>query len=443
VISRTLHLRNLLGPVLGLAVVASASTAFAQEAPTSAPAAAPAEGTAPAAPGTPEEEEEAKKKALQAEGEKGADQTANPATTPGSAAGTASAGVSVSIGNDPNKDTATKTAAPEEQTQAPQPNPFRGSIFIFDQSVTTATLSKRANLSYQPLYEWWLSPRINYNIDKFRFTFRQDLFKEWTNSQETTSQGEWRYTDTWLTAAYRSPIKAISDHLMGAVSFTLRPGISRESRIAGQYLAMGPGVSLAYGFDLLGENAKAFRTASISASTLYQHAFTRCNVACGPSSFTQPRQNTDFQPIDDNQVRAGSLVGNQLLYSLNLGTEIVDHLDFSASMIWVSQFQYRTSDATFGGQEIARSADDTRLRQLTWFLLMLNYQVAKEVGLTIGYYNLNNVLALDGSYRQPFYSREGARVFFDVVVSLDAVYEKLVGGEGRGTKGQQGSGRVF
>lgn len=462
-ITRTLNLRHVLGPVLGLAgfavAFASTSSATAQDgAAPSAPAASTPAAAAPApaapAPGTPEDEEAKKKAAAAAAAGSAAPaaSSAAPAAAPPAvpaaapAAAPAAGGPTITVGassSDPTKKDEPSAAAPKADEAKPPPNPFRGSLLIFDQSMSANTFSKSAQLSYQPSYEWWISPRVSYSVGPVRFTLRQDLFKEWTNVGETTKQGEWRTSDTWLSAGYRTTIDSISKKLGASLSATLRPGISPESRIASQYFAVGPGGGLSYAIDLGGEKAKAFKSLNVSASLLYQHAFTRCNTACATGDFSQQRMNTNGDAINDKQVRMGTLNGNQMLYSLNVGVDVIEHLDVSASLIGISQFSYRPSDASIGGTEIARSSNDTRVRQFSWFLLSATYGVTPDIDISVGYWNFASVLGPDGQRRNPLWSPD-TRVFFDIYVHLDNVYEKIVGkDDGHKGKGGGGSGRVF
>lgn len=422
---RNLHV---FGPLLGIAGFALAFTATspasAQDTPAAPPAgsapaattAAPAATDAPPAPATTEDPN--KKKAAAAD-------TTAPA--PAATATTTETGATVTFGGN---STPTKKDEPSSAAAAPSGdkpvNALAGSIFIFDQSSTTNSFSKGSQLSYVPVYEWWLSPRVYYNLNKkFKVGVRQDFFKEWTNSEDTTYAHEWRYTDTWLTASYSDKLKFLTDKLKGGISWTLRPGISKESRGVGQYLATGPGANLSYSFDIGGEKAKVFKNGSIGASVSYQHAFTRCTTACN-SNFAQPNQDLNSKIITSDQVRSGTLTGNTLLYALFADIGVADKLDFSASMIWISSFAYQPTDASIGGAPIARGPEDTHTRQYSWFLVSLTYDVMKEFDVGIGYYNLNNVLAPDGSYREPFWSPD-ARVFLDVTFKIDAIVDRIKG----------------
>ncbi|MEO7097589.1 MAG: hypothetical protein ABI175_30285, partial [Polyangiales bacterium] len=77
--------------------------------------------------------------------------------------------------------------SPEEKSEVPddreersaQRNRFAGSIILVDQSVTTASFDRNAQLSYSPLYELWVSPRVYYApIEGLKFGVRFDFFKE-------------------------------------------------------------------------------------------------------------------------------------------------------------------------------------------------------------------------------------------------------------------------
>lgn len=463
--TRSLHLRHVLGPVLGLAAFAIAlsasSVASAQDgAAAPAPAGSTTPTTAPAPEGstapapTAAEDEEAKKKKAAADAAAGASpattegkdtSTAGPPTTSATPAGaTGSTTVTFGAGTGPKKD---EPSTGEKKADAAPAVPwYRGSIFIFDQSMSANTFKRDAQLSYQPSYEWWLSPRINYNFSKdVTVTVRQDVFKEWTNVGETTKRNEWMYSDTWLSARYKLPLASLVKNLSGGVGLQVRPGISRESRIAGQYFAAGPLASFNYNIPLAGEKAKFFKSMHIGSAVVYTYAFSRCSGPCATDSsdFSRRRMNSDGQALDDRQIRSASMVGNQLLYTANLGIDIYEHFDWSASMIWISQWTKGVPDATFAGAEVPRNTNETDIRQFSWFFTQFSYSISKEFTVAAGYWNFNRTTGPDGKYRNPFWSPD-TRVFLDVYFHLDAIYDKLLGGEQKkGTGPGGGASRVL
>jgi len=412
--------------ILGIAslVFAGLSTrvARADDAPP-APAPAPAATDAP----KPEDEEAAKKKKLADAPTEG-----TPAPTGAAAPVSASGSVTVTIGSsegETKKDEVTKEAKPAEDEAKKKKSPWRGTLILFDQSMTTNSFSKGSQLSPSPLYEWWVSPRIAYWVgDHVKLGARFDFFKEmFTNHEETTDSREWRYGDPWLTANYSDEAKFINKNpkTRWAVGVTLRPPMSKESRANGQYFAFGPGASLTVGYDIRGEKAKSFQGGSVGISASYSHAFTKYTTASPFSDFCRPGTDINGSNLSCNdQLRSGTLSGNTLIYALSAGLDIVENLEFGASFIYINQFSYQPTDASFGGTTIERSPNDTRFRQLSWYLFSLDYDPIKEVSVGIGYYNLNTVIGLDGKYRNPFWSPD-ARVFLGVTAHLDAIYDTL------------------
>jgi hypothetical protein len=92
-------------------------------------------------------------------------------------------------------------------------------------------------------------------------------------------------------------------------------------------------------------------------------------------------------------------------------------------MIWIDQFAYKPADATLpDGTVVSHSGSDTQFRQLSWFLTSFDWDPVKELGVSVGYYNLATVIGLDGKYRNPLWSPD-ARVFFSLTAHLDAIYD--------------------
>ena len=304
-------------------------------------------------------------------------------------------------------------------------NAFAGSLLLFDQSITTNSLSKGSQLSYSPLYEWWISPRLYYSVGKVKFGARFDFFKEmFTNHDETTDAREWVVGDPWLTASYGDQASFLNKHPKSrfAVGVLARPPLSKDSRGNGQYLSAGPTASLSWGFDVAGAKSKFFQTASLGLYASYSHAFTKSTTPQPFNGYNRGATYADGTIGFDSQVRSGTLAGNSLIYSVNGDIDILENLSFGASMIWIDQFSYQPPDVAFAGQPVAHSANDTRFRQLTWFLTSLDYEPIKELGVSVGYYNLASSIAPDGSRRNVLWSPD-ARLFLSLTAHLDAIYD--------------------
>ncbi|MFI5297895.1 MAG: hypothetical protein ACHREM_07320 [Polyangiales bacterium] len=319
------------------------------------------------------------------------------------------------------------------ETDAPKPlNPLRGSLLFVDQSMSAATLDRNQYLSPNQvtLFELWVSPRLYYSpSEHIKFGARFDFFTEETDTEGTTTyKHETVVGDPWLTAGYSTPLKALNDRegTKWGVGWTLRPPLSKASRGQGQYLATGPSASLGWNLALNGDKAKLFQSLQLTLSGSYSHAFTQCTTACpfGTNNTGAIDHGDPGAPTIslDNQIRSGTLTGNTFLAAATGTLSILENLSLDVSMIGIWGENFALPVASVAGQSQASSANDTRLKQSTWFLAAIDWDVTKEFGLSLGYYNLNTVTGLDGTYRDPLYSVDGARIFFTLTAHLDALY---------------------
>ncbi|MCL2450347.1 MAG: hypothetical protein FWD17_15480, partial [Polyangiaceae bacterium] len=123
-------------------------------------------------------------------------------------------------------------------------DPLRGSVFVFDQSLSTqgAHLEPSPQLSYVPFYGWWLSLRPRWNFTpKLRLQARFDYYKEFTNSQATTYRSEDVFDDLWTEIVYASPVAEHGPWSRTTWSVGGRAlwPTSKQSRGAGVYVTLG------------------------------------------------------------------------------------------------------------------------------------------------------------------------------------------------------------
>jgi len=232
------------------------------------------------------------------------------------------------------------------------------------------------------------------------------------------------------------------------VGVLAKPPLSKDSRANGQYLAIGPTGSIAYGFDVMGKKSKVFQSASVGLYLNYSHAFTRCTTPCG-FGFTGYNGNVNSsidpygQPGNNlttvDQVRSGTLAGNTLIYAFLGEIDILENLSYSADFFWIDQWSYAPTPV--GGVSTSSQIDDTRFRQLTWFLTSLDYDPIDELTISLGYYDLNTLLRPSGGWRNPFWSPDGSRLFFSLTAHLDAIYDDVrKAGKANGTTAMQKMG---
>ena len=370
-----------------------------------------------------------------------------PAAAPSDAtqSGT-SAGATLTLGAETNPLTAKDEPSTKGQGEGKKESnlAFRGSTFLFDQSVTTQTahVETSPQLSYVPLYEWWLSFRPRYYFNEhFYLWARVDFFKEFTNHDETTLYRQNTWGDVWTDIRYTTPIPAINKGFVATTGIRAKWPLSLESQGAGIFITPGAFGTVQQKIPINGESAKFLNEAEITANVTYEHPFSRATTPTNPS-LQYARQSTDERSFTflDNQLSGTPLANHTVLAALHGGLAITPKLSASLDMIWINQWHYAaTGDVTVavsgGGVTVPRSSNDSLFTQRTWFIANLSYDLLDELALGLGYYNLASELAPNGQRRgiaggDVVWWSPDARLFFDVTVNLDRVYE-FASGKGK------------
>jgi hypothetical protein len=379
----------------------------------------------------------------------GADEAAPPAAQPAEPAGPSgpsapstapAAGVTLGGGDTAElaKDHVAETKPEEKKDE--KLNPIAGSVFWFDQSMTTQTahLDTSPQQSYVPLYEWWLSFRPRWNFNKhLSYTFRLDYTKEMTNSGESTNYREDAFGDIWNTLRYKTAVsdKGALKHTDVSVSAVVKLPTSKESQDSGVYVIPGVGVGLKQTVPLNGESAKALNEMSFSLSSLYSHPFTRATTPTN-NNLRVNRQSTEGRSFVSDQLRGGALTNHQLLSALGASLQITPKLSFGASMILINNWHYTPVETCVttatGCVAVPRRGDSTNLAVNTWFIANVDYDLIDEVSLGLGYYNLANAIGPDGQRRgvighDNVWWSPDARVFFTITANLDKIFERVTG----------------
>jgi hypothetical protein len=370
---------------------------------------------------------------------------AAPSVEPSAAPQGPAGAPTVTIGGDASPAAAKDEPAAQAEEKKESTLPFRGSAIVFDQSMTTQTahLDTSPQLSYVPLYEWWISFRPRWYFNEHLYLWaRFDYYKELTNSQETTLYRQDVFGDIWSDLRYTSAVPAINKNFKATAGIRAKWPTSLESQGNGIYITPGVFGSAQQKITINGASAKTFNEAELSASVTYEHPFSRATTPTNPS-LHYARQSTDERSFTflDNQLSGQMLVNHTLLASLHAGLNITPKLSTSLDMIWINQWHYpSTGDVTVplagGGVFVPRSADDTIFTQRTWFIANVSYDLFDEMSLGLGYYNLASVIAPNGQRRgiaggDVVWWSPDARVFFDVTVNLDRFYEFVSGAKGK------------
>ncbi len=356
-----------------------------------------------------------------------------------SAAGT-SAGAStsaepvVSAANEPPKDEAGGAEAVDTKKKE-STLPWRGTTLLFDQSMTTQTahLQTSPQQSYVPLYELWFSFRPRWYFSDHVYVWaRMDLNKEMTNSSDTTKYREDVFGDIWTDLRYTTPVEAISKNFRTTFGLRALWPTSKESQGNGVYVTTGLTAAAQQKFTINGENAKFLNGADVSLSLAYSHPFSRATTPTN-GELNYVRQNTEGRTFVSDQLRGTPLSNHTLLAAIHGGLQITPKLGAGLDMIWINSWHYSAPGAvnvpiSGGDVFVPRSADDTLFTQRTWFIASAEYALLDELSLGLGYYNLASEIAPNGQRRgivggDVIWWSPDARVFFDITVNLDKLYE--------------------
>ncbi|MGD0528134.1 MAG: hypothetical protein ABSE49_23575 [Polyangiaceae bacterium] len=382
---------------------------------------------------------------------------------PGLAGLTALAGVSLLAASALAQTTAPSEARLKDQPEEGQgteqvpdkdKDPFRGSTFLWDQSTSTQTVYlDNAELSRVPFYGWWLSFRPRYNFDEhWRVQARFDYYKELTNSQDTTYYREDVFGDIWTDLIYSTPLAKEGRWKNTKVSAGLRAlwPTSKQSQANGTYVTLGLTAGVSQKIPINGDDAKAMNSARVALSFAYLHAFTQATTATSYGSFSYPSESVgdsglgqaSYTLFTTDQLTGQTLVDHTLYGILDTGLQITPKLGMTLDWILINQWHYAPTNT---GVTIptgvvnpsstgVTSGPDTQFTQLGWFIASADYEIIPEMSVGIGYYNLANVIASDGTLRGPFsggfdnsFWSPDARLFFDVTANLDKIFEAATG----------------
>jgi hypothetical protein len=342
------------------------------------------------------------------------------------------------------------TRVKDEPSQAPtqvsqDDDPIRGSTLTFDQSMTTQTADIGATpQSYVPFYGWWFSLRPRWNFsEKLRIQARFDYYKELTNSQETSYLHEDVFGDIWTEAVYSTAMATggrWSNTRLSLAARSLWP-TSKQSQGQGTYLALGASAGVAQKIPIRGDSAPALNSAHVGLTFSYLHPFTAATTPTEYGNFSRAREPVDMSlpSFGDPQLTGLTVVSHTLYAILDTGLQVTPKLGLTLDMIWINQWHYPPTDnvsiiSPTGTIKIPRSSSDQQYTQLTWLVVSADYDLFDELSIGLGYYNLANVIAPDGTVRGPFYGGQDnlfwspdAHFFFDVTANLDRIFEDASG----------------
>jgi len=337
-----------------------------------------------------------------------------------------------------------------EEVRKASKNPFRASILVFDQSISTQTLGiGNTPQTYMPFYQWWFSLRPRYWFtDHIYLAARFDLYKEFTNSSEgneassgpATDYREDDFGDLWTTLVYEQWFDKAKTRKLSVGPRFLWP-VSKASQGEGIYLQAGAIATYYQKVPIHDASAPFWDDVHFRLFAWYNHPFSRATTPTN-SGFMYVRENTDDQSFLSDQLAGTTLTEHQLLLNAEAGLQVTPRVDVSLDLYDINQWHYSPTSTCVtieGGQcvpvpstESAASGQvgDQQFVQLLWFLVEVNWDVFDQLSLGMGYYNLQNELSSLGEHRALFGANNiwwspDARFFFDITANLDAIYDSV------------------
>jgi hypothetical protein len=330
-------------------------------------------------------------------------------------------------------DTATSSSKKEAT------NPFRGSAFTFDQSITTQTADVGTTpQTYAPLYELWLSFRPRYWFDEhWSLRGRFDYSKQLTNNVQagdylTTKNQEDVFGDIWTDLVYQATLDSLWPGTTVAGGVRAIWPTSQLSQAAGTYVTLGVIGEVAHTFELKGEDAPVLNSVRFRIALSYQHAFTAATTPTYYGNFAYTREDVDDDSFVSDQISGQTLVNHRLATVLEGALQVTPKLSVLADGVLIDNWHYSPTAnqciATITGCAQIQTGNDQQFVEDTWLLLDVDYALFDEMDIGIGYYNLANALGPDGQRRglwgtDNIWWSPDARFFFDVTANLDAIFD--------------------
>lgn len=271
---------------------------------------------------------------------------------------------------------------------------------------------------------------------------------EMTNSDSSTKRNETQLRDTTLAFVFSKSIWksadeewAISTNLNGTFSFPT----SKASYGEGIYLGVSPRASAFLSFPVLGKNSKFMDSILLGVGMRYDHRFSQASVPTNSDisasvvrqdlqGNSRPNDVLSGRFIDANSLRPSAFiyfdenilggqlqvfVGGGLNYRLThgvgnggTGVDCTDTVVTSTGPACPTHGDLAAPNYTLN----------------TSFSAGLTFFPMVEWGINVGYDNVASNLSPKSQIQDPFYS-SGAQFSAGILVSLDAIYERLTGPE--------------
>lgn len=344
--------------------------------------------------------------------------------------------VSVTLGGSsapPGADTPQDPASTPEAK--PEPRRWAGTSIFGQTSMSTATVFKGQQQDWNPTVDsaLFLLPRFALS-DAFQLRGRMIFSYEYTDSDNTVSKHEPRFSDATVQLFYRK-IPAFAG-IKPLVALNVTAPTSPESRA--RTMIVTPGVTL-------------------QLSKPFEHFLGGDLLLLGTANYTHPfYENTTpgirgDAPYGFNCAGGGGVgCGDQLSGAYNasdtisymlLATATWGHWSPALMYLGSNQWAYTGNNIpnnTGGGTGFITAPEgfnSTSFRQLHYFSAWLDYEFNGWLTAEIGYYMSRAALGADGKYGNPFFDRyQDMRVYLGMNITVDNLIQVITGG-GHGEAG--------
>ncbi|MDP9001345.1 MAG: hypothetical protein M3O46_14685 [Myxococcota bacterium] len=305
-------------------------------------------------------------------------------------------------------------------------NPFRQSVLIFDQSMTTQTAGLGPTpQSYVPLYEIWVSFRPRYYFDEhWSLRGRFDYTKELTNNQPTTLYREDVFGDIWTALFYTTKVDRLWHGTRAAVGLRALWPTSKVSQANGTYVTPGVTAGAEHWFEINGEGASVLNDFRVRASVAYLKPLTSGTTPTHYGQFAYTRQDVEGFSFISDQIVGQTLPEHTLWAVVDAILQVTPRFSLTTDLIAINQWHYAPTPTAL----VRQPSYDNQFTQNIWFIAQMDYALFDEVDLSLGYYNLANYVAPSGQARSLFgpdniWWSPDARLFFDVTANLDILFD--------------------
>ena len=337
--------------------------------------------------------------------------------------------------------------------KAPARVRWRGTNVSWNHAVTTTAVGiGRDNIgSESEQYTQGLSLALNYFIIEpkdsegkprgysLRVATSLAFDVELTNSDITNTKREPQMRDMPLSFVLAKPLWksaneewSLATALNGSFIFPTSP----FSRGQGVYLTTSPRASLFLTVPLRGKDAPFLKNMFVGMGGRYDHRFTRATVPTNPD-LERPRQATTGNVFLSDQLTGASMDSNGLRWSAFaflsekvLGGDLWASVGVGMIYQFLNQFGTTANGCDViiatGCTKALRYDDPATTRVLTNFGVSVNYFPTAEFGFGLGYDNFAGQIGPNGQRRNFFYSPD-AQFSASVIISPDAIYERLTG----------------